>query len=680
MSETDYDQSSFRWPSLEKWILGFLILLKLWLISDLDIVASQYIHDMLWVMRSAQIAYWGDAPYSSMAYIKEPLMPLFLAGCKEIGIPARIGIELLLIFAALVFVQAGPFRRGNGWMKAGRCLLFASIIFYPVTVGIFCQVTADPLYISLMVLWMALSLNLCWSMKETGSIRWVGGCALAMVSGLMAITRPEEVFVLISLFCCGGALVAIGVARGASGFRVLRCGLGMGGVILGMGLITGVVKTINYERIGFWGISEQTESNYCRAIKALRSVRSETPDRFVWIDNQTLKKVAAVSPAVKIVEPYLTGRLMIWNTCVPDNNLTKTAAISASVFPWALRDAVDLSGNATSAPSSALFYGRMADEIIEAQHKGLLPRQSTLGYGLSLDKRETCRLGWKSMRYFFKESIAPSPFVWTDDQPGVSPETIKLFDQVGNRRMYSRTVFNSRLEILRDIKGWIANTSTFSRLALISSPGVVSAVLQERTDVGAHLGVSGTNQCWGFRIRVGTASRKANLEFRDERNVEYVIDLNELKSKKPNSGFTVEGSDGTRALCWIDLNNPGEYEWREYYEGQRKNHRRIWAGLEKAWPWLIGLAGVGLILGLFRATSSARRWVGLTLLMGVMVILLRLGMLLIMDVFWFDSQQLRYTCPVTILVLPILLWGSLVLASLRVPNDTSEVDLTRQNR
>jgi hypothetical protein len=390
--------------------------------------------------------------------------------------------------------------------------------------------------------------------------------------------------------------------------------------------------------------------------------------------------VAAVSPAVAIVEPFLTGELMIWNTCVPKINLTQVPAISACVCPWAIRDAVGLSGNATSAPSAARFYGRMADEIIEAQHKGLLPRQSTLGYGLSLDKRETCRLGWKSMRYFLKESIAPSPWVWTDDQPGIPQETVKLFDQVGNRRMYSRTVDNSRLEILRDIKGWMANTCTFSRLAWIESPGVVSAVLQERTDVGAHLGVSGTNQCWGFRVRIGTASRKANLEFRDERNVGYVIDLNELKSKKPNSGFTVEGSDGTRAVCWIDLNNPGEYEWREYYEGQRKSHRRIWAGLEKAWPWLIGMAGVGLILGLFRVTPSARRWVGVPLVMGVMVILLRLGMLLIMDVFWFDSQQLRYTCPVTILVLPLLLWGSLVLVSLRAPNDTSEVDLTRQNR
>lgn len=680
MSETDSTLANFRWPDWEKWVLGLLILFKLWLISDLDIVASQFVHDMLWVIRSAQVSYWGDTAYSHMTYIKEPLMPLFLAGCRAIGLPARIGIELLLIFSALVFSRTGPFRHQTEGLKIGRCLLFASIVFYPVTVGIFCQVTADPLYISLMVLWLALALNLCWSMKETGSIRWEAGCGLSMISGLLAITRPEEIFVLVSILCCGVAWVAIGWSRDESGFRWLRCGMGMVGIVMGMWLVTGAVKTINYERIGFWGISEQTESNYCRAIHALRSVRSETPDRFVWIDNQTLKKVVAVSPAVNIVEPYLTGSLMIWNSCVPDINLTKTAAISASVFPWAIRDAVALSGNATSASSAARFYGRMADEIIEAQHKGLLPRQSTLGYGISLDKRETCRLGWKSMRFFLKESIAPSPFVWTDDQPGVPPETIKLFDQVGNRRMCSRTVFNSRLETLRDIKGWLANTSTFSRLALISSPGVISAVLQERIDVGTHLGVSGTNQCWGFRVRVGTTSRKANLEFRDERNVEYVIDLNELKSKKPNSGFSVQGSDGTDALCWIDLNNPGEYEWREYYDAQRKSHRRIWAGLEKAWPCLIGMAGMGLILGLFRATPSARRWVGVTLIMGGMIIMLRLGMLLIMDVFWFDSQQLRYTCPVTILVLPLLLWGSLVLASLRVPSDTSEVDLTRQNR
>ena len=135
-----------RWTkTIEGWLLALLIILKLWTVSDLDIVAVSSPHDNQWMINKAAVCYWGEAAYNQMTNIKEPLMPLFLASSRALGIPARLGLELFLAFSAWMLCRAVPIKTVTAGAVAVRILIFSAVLFFPPTVPVFCATVADPL-------------------------------------------------------------------------------------------------------------------------------------------------------------------------------------------------------------------------------------------------------------------------------------------------------------------------------------------------------------------------------------------------------------------------------------------------------------------------------------------------------------------------------------------------------
>ena len=94
----------------------------------------------------------------------------------------------------------------------------------------------------------------------------------------------------------------------------------------------------------------------------------------------------------------------------------------------------------------------------------------------------------------------------------------------------------------------------------------------------------------------------------------------------------------------------------------------FWRLVEQAWPWLIGAAAVAVGISLFRAGRPVRIRMLAVSLLGLSFIGLRYAILTVVDVWYVNAHQLRYSSPADILVLPLLL----LLVSLAVssPSDS----------
>ena len=645
-----------RWgKAIEGGTLLLLLGVKLWMISELDIVAVASPHDNQWMVNKAAVWYWGDTGYSQMSHIKEPLMPLFLAFSRALGVPARLGLELLLAFSAWMLCRAIPAGRKSPMLPLLRILVFSAVLFFPPTAPVFCLTVADPLTICLAVLWLGIAVRLVSAPAE--KIPWALLSAWALVSVGLASARPEIEWVAGSLLM--GFLCWLGLAWATHLPKRLiwrRLAGVLATAILFIAGVTGV-KAANYFYAGFWGISEQTEPNYRRALMALRSVPSGTSSRYVWINNPTLKRVAAVSPAVAEVEPFLTGPLMEWVKCVPAENRTDADAIAPGYFIWALRDAVYLAGRADSADHAAAFYRRMADEIAGAQKAGLLPRRSGLQFYLGHDPGTRIGTALRSFAGFLQQGFLPDfqaiayPVM---DPAGLDPQTLRDFDEIAGRRIYSSTARPSR--IAGTIRGWFMETGSGTRLREVAWGQASLAGPQARPDVGKEHGWSGPNQRWGFLLKWNAEFQSGDVIFVDETGREYPINAEALSKKPPGAGFSLTSRDGAAtATCWIDSGLESKDRWEGYYRTTLDRNLKLRGKVGQAWPWLIcaaaAVAGVSLVL----ASRPARLQMLAAGLMGLSLIGIRYAILTIVDVWYISAHELRYSSPADILVLPLLL-------------------------
>jgi hypothetical protein len=88
-------------------LLGLLALVffKLWMVHTEEVYGTSTEYDALWYVGSAKHWYWG-ATYSWTAFVRPCAYPLFIAVLHFLGIPLRIGIELMQMAGYAVLVIA----------------------------------------------------------------------------------------------------------------------------------------------------------------------------------------------------------------------------------------------------------------------------------------------------------------------------------------------------------------------------------------------------------------------------------------------------------------------------------------------------------------------------------------------------------------------------------------------
>src|SRR5262249_49088634 len=111
-----------------------IVLFTFWLVADHEILAISSRHDDQWFLEKGKNAYWFDAGYSHMSFIKEPVYPLFVAACYRLGLPLRLATEAVYLTAAGFLAWCLVLRHTRAWVGL---LVFAVCALHPMSFHVF---------------------------------------------------------------------------------------------------------------------------------------------------------------------------------------------------------------------------------------------------------------------------------------------------------------------------------------------------------------------------------------------------------------------------------------------------------------------------------------------------------------------------------------------------------------
>lgn len=344
--------------------LAAVVLIKLVAIRGDDIAVINSSLDDLWFLRKAEGVYWGRSRYGALAFVKEPVYPLF------VGISAGLGLPLRL-FTEVAYLAAGAFLARSlvrGWAQVA---VFATIAWHPLAMSTFNRATYDTLYVTLLLLACALLARHLRIRAEGGfGDRWALGLAL----GALWLSRPERV---LTVALIGGAIAVDAIrlwrSRGfaGSGRDLIRGWRWPLGCVVALSF---AVMTLNWARWRTFAITDMSASGYQSAYRALASITPPKPIRRVPVTAAVRRLAYQYSPTFASLEPHLEGEIgSAWAA-----HGETPGEIGGGWFCWALRDAVAAAGHYRSARDSEAFYAAIAREIRAAQDAGQLPRRIVL--------------------------------------------------------------------------------------------------------------------------------------------------------------------------------------------------------------------------------------------------------------------------------------------------------------
>lgn len=184
-----------------------LILLKIWLIAENEIVAMPY--DAEGYVTRATNGLWEIGLMHS-GY------PIWLRLTQQVGFPQRISIEILYL-ASCFFVSVS--------VKAyihyvGAILLFLILAFAPFTYFLFDQALSDGFYLCLTLFALGFSIKIisCGQLKTSTLIKSASG--LGVTLGIMLITRAEDQLIFFWIFVIVALSTAFCRVKGVSFFRL----------------------------------------------------------------------------------------------------------------------------------------------------------------------------------------------------------------------------------------------------------------------------------------------------------------------------------------------------------------------------------------------------------------------------------------------------------------------------
>lgn len=411
-----------------------IIAFALWLTDDQEIVAWASGYDDHWQLLAGKSAYWFDSePLTTATFIKEPCYPLLVALCYRLGVPLRLGTEIVYLAAAAFFSWSLVHRQSRAWVGL---LVFAACALHPASHLFFKRATGGALYVSLL---LAAVGALLVQHKLRGNRRSLGRSVMSgAILGLLWNTRPERPLVLVLLLFFAGVSLVSEWRSGATRWAAVRAWSRSWVPTAAMfALLVVAVMAANYARWRVFATTAMSAPGYQAAYRALLSVDQEQPMRFVPVPREARLRAYAVSPSFGELEPFLEGPSAAWTLGtmgpqtkelypdVPDDEH------AAAFFCWALRDAAAAAGHFESGPASEAFFRQLAAEIRAAAAEGRLPTRPVPPYSFDpcWDNYQ-CHLLPSFGRVWSACWQAPPPEAY-GDSPG---EHVADFDLIARRR------------------------------------------------------------------------------------------------------------------------------------------------------------------------------------------------------------------------------------------------------
>jgi hypothetical protein len=310
---------------------------------------------------SAKYWYWG-APYSWTAFVRPCAYPLFIAVLHFLGIPLRIGIEVMQMAGYAVLVVA---LRKAALPRVLCLFLFGAMILHPASLTFNNHSMSDSFYAAILPLALGGSLLTLFTSK------FCHAASTGVAFAVLWNTR-EESFLIPAIL-----LVVLGLAfllrrntrtrKAHAVFWLKRMAL-MAGT---MSLLVTAVYSANYGAFHSFAKSDMSSPAFEAAFKALLRIRPSYSLRYIAVNVEALQMAYDVSPVFARLKPEfeaLAGR-----------NWTNPAFDTLGVreygpwFMWALRNMMAKAGYYKDPVETNRFYRKMAREINHACDEGQIP-------------------------------------------------------------------------------------------------------------------------------------------------------------------------------------------------------------------------------------------------------------------------------------------------------------------
>jgi len=353
-----------RWASIPRWFLALIVvfaLLKLWLVSDLSILAiGTAVHDDRLFLNLAVNLLRGEwlGSYNVLTLAKGPLYSIWIAAVFVAGFPLLIAQQVLYILATLFFViTVRPLFR----KLLPLSVLYVVVLFNPMTYTWHClRVVREGIYPALSIFVLAGAIAI---MLRAGEMR-ARYVFVSIVTGIALsafwLTREEGVWIVPSLLILVIWMLVKGIKQKNALRPLIACSLP--GFVLILSL--GIVATLNFYHYGVFSTVEFKARPFLDAYGALCRIKPVNWIPDVPVPRETRLRLYGLSPAFAELEPFLEGEIgRGWIRKYNDE-------IPGGWFMWALRDAVAAAGYATSGGNAMSFYRRIAEQINGACGEG----------------------------------------------------------------------------------------------------------------------------------------------------------------------------------------------------------------------------------------------------------------------------------------------------------------------
>jgi hypothetical protein len=354
------------------WV-GFVlavVLLRLAMSADRDVVALNSPYDEFWFIHSAARWVWGGN-YNQMAFAHLPIYSIWLAGLDLLGLPARLAIDLAWLASTAYAGFALAQLTGKRWAGA---LFWLFCAFHPVMLVLFDRALAETLLAVLVALIIGAGVEV-WNTRAAPRSRrsiWAG--AVFTVAFALAVhIRKETILLLLPVLAlAAGSLLARRAWWHTNGRRSL--GMRLVAWPLLATLAVGLVLTgLNYLR---WGVAARYElaaPGYVRAIAALNRIDAGPGPLHITVTRKSRELAYAHSPTFRELQGFFEGEPGRFLGAHSGRFTGHPDEIGNGWFYWALRDAGATAGWHRDARTAEHKYNAMAQELESAFAEGSLP-------------------------------------------------------------------------------------------------------------------------------------------------------------------------------------------------------------------------------------------------------------------------------------------------------------------
>jgi hypothetical protein len=420
-----------------------VIVFRLFLSSDRDILALNAPYDEHWYVASALRGIWGG-DYDRMVFANLPTYSAWILVIHGLGIPGRLAIDVAWMAAAGYLAVALRTLTARVWVALAA---FTILVFHPWSFTLFDRALPETLMTVMAALAIAGLIEFwnCRNERETGMRRKVALVAISVgFAGTCHMTRAGMLALLPLLALGAWVLVRRRTSpdRGAQGALIW--------LILPLAstaLLAALLVAANGWRWGIAARSELSAPGYERALQALHAIDPETrTPRYVAVTRRALELAYSASPTFAQLRSFYEGAP---GASVAEHSRQVVGAAGETgneLFNWALREAGTAAGWRVSAAAADARYAAVADELERAFEERRLPHRTVGPSWMDPDaakwRGDVLGSALKAMRLL----VAPERFQVASPPEDASAKQLEEFTRAfGRRRLPAQAV----------LAGWI---------------------------------------------------------------------------------------------------------------------------------------------------------------------------------------------------------------------------------